>query len=214
MLLILTICLMSAGPGGLMTPVNAQAAGAGNVTLTVKQSILATNESLSQEAPALRDITCNYRLVPRKATTPMPAGTVASAYSFAIKGSAGKNIGPITFTDPGLYTYEIRHTTRPLPSYQFDQRTHIVDVMVTADMNATLVVSQECGSKAQEILYQHSYNSKQLETPKKPTKRPSKPKTPPVSVKPKTGDGAQILFYLLLLAVSTTFVRKTITLSS
>jgi len=149
MTLLLLACLM-----GLLVPM-ASAAGPGQVTLTVKQVFSGTGAS----APGK---TCSYRLTPKKASNPMPnatgggVGSGADGYSFYITGTDDISVGPITFTQPGQYTYELHHTTPPASGFTYDQEVYTLEMYVKNDLTVAVLVYKKDGSKAAGITYAHA----------------------------------------------------------
>jgi len=137
--LLLLACLM-----GLLAPM---ASAAGQVTLAVKQDFSGTGTSAK---------TCSYRLIPKQASNPMPAGSGADGYPFSITGTDEISVGPITFTQAGQYAYELRHTTPPASGFTYDQEVYTLEMYVKSDLTVAVVVTKKDGSKAAGITFAHT----------------------------------------------------------
>jgi len=70
------------------------------------------------------------------------------------------NIGPIAFTQVGRYAYKIAHITSSQPGYTCDQTVYTLEVYVKRDLDLTVVVFKEDGSKALDIKYEHAYKAR------------------------------------------------------
>jgi len=181
----------------------ALAADGGRVILTVKQVLIGTDLSV-QQSKIFR-----YRLIPASTSQPMPEGSETNGYDFSIAGKGGIDIGPIIFTQSGVYTYEIRYVASPIPEYMCDHETYTIDVFVAGDLTTSVVVRKEDGLKVSEIRYTHFSDTDEPEPtkPPKPAKpnKPTKPNKPVKPVRPDgtitTGDGSD-WFYWVALAVA------------
>lgn len=142
------VCLMN------IMPILPATAATVEVMLLVKQVFT----SVGSSAP-IND-TFSYRLTPKQASNPMPAGSNADGYTFTIKGTGEKRIWPVPFTKAGTYEYEIRHITDPRTGYVFDQTVFRLEIIVTSDLKASALVykgnSSEKLAKAQ-LQYEHTY---------------------------------------------------------
>ena len=146
-----------------------QTAGAGEVTLLALQVFTDTSAADVGRVFALHDETFAYRLTPKGASCPMPAGSGGSGYDFTITGTDEAEIGPIHFTKAGVYTYEIRHVTEPRPGYEYDQTVYTVEVLVESGLTATVIAANQNGDKVSAILYEHSYNEDEEVLPTDPS---------------------------------------------
>jgi pilin isopeptide linkage protein len=146
MMALLLACL-----AGLSAPA-AHAAGQGEITLTVKQVF--TNAGAS--APPSEVF--HYRLAPKLASNPMPAGSAADGYAFAATGTGDASIGPIVFAQAGRYAYEISHVTAARPGYTYDQEVYALEIFVKSDLTTAAVVYKKDGSKASGIKFEHAYS--------------------------------------------------------
>ena len=163
----------------------AQAAEPGEVTLTVKQIFTISGAS----APPSE--TCNYILKPRLPGNPLPIGSGAEGYTFAVSGTADCDIGPLTFSHIGVYTYEISHTTSNAYGYTYDREVYALEIYVGYDLDVTVVVYKKNGAKAAEIQFWHSYNNTTNPgggggSPKDPPPLPEEPpELPPEELPPE-----------------------------
>jgi len=134
-----------------VTPMAVNAAGQ-SLQLTVKQ--IFTTSSPSAEN------TFTYRLKPLEEGNPMPAGSTAEGYTFAITGNATASIGPLSFSRQGIFQYELFQVTATVkPGYTLDKRTYAVMAHVDAALNVELVVVHENGTKANAIEFVNRYGT-------------------------------------------------------
>ncbi|MCL2079960.1 MAG: hypothetical protein FWH17_09000 [Oscillospiraceae bacterium] len=136
----------------------------GEVNLTVKQIYnISDNE---------HDDTAEYIFKALKAGNPMPfAANGKDEFSFTIKGSQSINIGPIIFTNPGIYRYEISLKTEIDTAVW---RVYLIEVHVDSELNAYVIVYYENGAKADEILFIYGFDP----TPAPTDPTPNPPGTP------------------------------------
>jgi len=128
------------------------------VKLTVNQVFIKPASGRPEASTPLEE-TFNYQLAPLLATNPMPTGTVAGIYSFAIAGNADIEIGPIAFSTPGKYGYKLLHTTEPMPGYVYDQSVYTLEIIVKADGTYSVVAIKDEGDKQEALQYSHSYQA-------------------------------------------------------
>jgi len=126
------------------------AAGTGEAAFTVRQVF--TNTGLS--APP--SDTFNYILKPKAPSNPMPAGSKANGYEFKISGTGNAQIS-ITFSQTGIYVYELRHITKTQPGYIYDTEIYTIEIIIKNDLTGTVVVYKDDKDKAAEIKFNHSY---------------------------------------------------------
>jgi len=172
-----------------VVPMTALADGPGQVTLTVKQIFKASGYA----APPNKVFT--YRLTPKEAPNPMPGG--ANSYTFTVTGTGEAQIGPITFGETGTYTYEIRCVTAAGAGYTVDSQVYTIEICVTRDLTLISIVYISDGVKADEIIYEHSYNGGK--EPDKPQPSPQKPDKPDG---PKTDDEARAELYIAMISIA------------
>ena len=88
----------------------------------------------------------------------MPPGSTAQGFTFPITGNASVILGPITFTQPGEYRYELYQVIpEEIPGYAYDERLYIVVAHVNSVLDVDLVVYNKDGSKADEIVFNNGY---------------------------------------------------------
>ncbi|MCL1859629.1 MAG: sortase B protein-sorting domain-containing protein [Oscillospiraceae bacterium] len=135
---------------GLYMPA-AHAADSAELNLKISQIFTTT------ETSAPPDNNFNYILTPKAAANPMPACGNENGYNFSIEGTQDINIGPIIFTQTGIYIYELKHITAPQPKYVYDQEVYTLEIYIDNNMTAIVVVYKENGNKAMEIKYNQFY---------------------------------------------------------
>ena len=188
------ICLFSALCG-----VTAYATEQAEVTLTVRQTFV------SEGTPPSDEFT--YRLIPQTANAPMPAGSNSEGYTFTIAGTREANVGAISFTAPGIYTYELRCVTADQPGYTIDRRMYTIEVHVTANLDLVLIFTND-GNKVTELAFAHSYRAPGTPSPPPgtPSPPPGQPNPSPGGPKgedaPKTGDDSNPPLWMTLIVSS------------
>ena len=150
---ILATALLLAGIMGLLFGMTAFAAETGNVALTVRQAFGDAGASAPND-------TFDYRLAPKLASNPMPAGSGSGGYTFAVTGTDEIEIGPIDFAQPGVYTYELGCITPAAAGYTLDRQVYRIDVHVKNNLTTAVVVYKNDGAKASDIYFGHLYTIK------------------------------------------------------
>jgi len=133
------------------------AAGPEEIVLTVKQAFASDGTPPGE--------TFSYRLAPKEQGNPMPPGSGADGYVFAVTGTGNASICLAAFSQAGVYTYELSHTTGIKPGYIYDQETYTLEILVNSDLTTAVVATKKDGCKAEEIHYSHSYSSGQEQLP-------------------------------------------------
>lgn len=126
---------------------------------------------------AQADAAFSYRLVPQSPSCPLPPGSGPEGYVFAITGTDAINVGPIRFTQAGVYAYELR----PVQSCACALETYALKIYVEPNLETTVVAVKPDGAKAVDIQFAHSCG----EAPP-PTTEPA---TTPETTKPAGGGG-------------------------
>ena len=109
--------------------------------------------------PASSDEEFAYRLTPLGDGSPMPFGSLSDGYYFTIAGEGSANIGPISYSRPGVYRYEIfQIIEEEKPGYTYDRRVYIIEVYVDATLDVTLVIINVDGTKTDVIVFENEYN--------------------------------------------------------
>jgi pilin isopeptide linkage protein len=103
----------------------------------------------------------SYDLISLDTGNPMPQGSLNSIYSFTAAGTGVKDIGPITFSNTGIYRYEIKgNQSVPARGYSYDTQVYSVTVYVKqtgANLSAEIVVKKSDGSKVGSIRFENVY---------------------------------------------------------
>lgn len=138
----------------LVFPRAAQAASTDDVTLTVEQVF--TKPEGSQAADSFK-----YTLTALESGNPMPPGSSGTTFSFTISGNDSVDLGTITYSMTGTYSYEIRQTVETKQAgYTCDMQVYTVRVYVKNTdngLNADAVVIKENGYKASVIEFANVY---------------------------------------------------------
>ncbi len=102
-----------------------------------------------------------YDLISLDPGNPMPSGNFSSVHSFTAAGTSVKEVGPITFSDTGIYRYEIKgDASSPASGYSYDTQVYSVEVYVkriTEGLSAEIIVKKNDGSKADSIKFENTY---------------------------------------------------------
>jgi len=169
------ICLMSV----LLIPAVC-ALGTGEVSLTVKQVI----NSGSASAPPSG--TFRYRLTPKTASAPMPAGSGPEGYTFHIAGTDEAQIGPIRFSAAGIYRYDLRCVAGMDAGCSVDPQVYTIEIHVVETLETISIVYLSDGVKASEISFEHTYGTT---LPSDPETTGTRPSNPEVTVPPPSRPG-------------------------
>ena len=108
----------------LTVPAAAFAAPTTNLSIPVEQIFSATQG-------IVREGTFAYELTRLNPTHPLPEGATGNTYSFTITGTDTVDVGPITFTHGGMFSYEIRSVATPTAGFVLDTRIYTVFIAVT-----------------------------------------------------------------------------------
>ncbi|WP_313581204.1 Spy0128 family protein [Lacrimispora sp.] len=102
-----------------------------------------------------------YDLISLDPGNPMPSGSLSSVHSFTAAGTSEKEVGPITFSNTGIYRYEIKgNASSPASGYSYDTQVYSVEVYVkriTEELSAEIIVKKSDGSKAGSIKFENTY---------------------------------------------------------
>ena len=193
------ICLV----GALSVSVpKAHAAGPVQVTFTVRQQF--ANNSIS--APPSEVFT--YQLSPQTPGAPMPQGSGMQAYRFSIKGTSDVDIGPISFSTPGLYVYALSCTTAEKPGYSQNRKMYTIEVHISNESEASVIYLGD-DAKAEELAFERIYNdnnqpgksvSDDIRSPNTQNPSVTGPKTSAIG--PKTGDFSNPALWIALITFS------------
>ena len=128
-----------------LPPIQAYAAN-NPLTLTVNQVFDNFSAGIDDEF--------TYRLIPDLPSNPMPADSTADGLNFTIKGTASKQIGPISFTQAGLYSYTVvQVVTEEQLGYTYDRHVYSIDVQVDFYLDVSYVVYNMTREKTNVIQF-------------------------------------------------------------
>ena len=131
----------------------AQAAKEGQVGFLVTQGFFADGLSTP---PTQR---FSYLLRPQGTAAPMPSGSGPEGYVFTMAGSSELEIGPMDFSEPGIYRYELSCTTKDMPAYAIDRRVYTIEVQVNNGQMPLILVYGAGGEKTTQIYFLHRYGT-------------------------------------------------------
>lgn len=134
--------------GGALLALPAKAATNWQVSLQVHQ-ITAYHEAISQVSAF------TYLLRPVSANAPMPIGSTPEGYLFTITGTNGTFISQLTFTSPGVYTYELQ-VIDGSDYFYTDQRVFTIEVYVMENLDSVSVVYTGEGAKMPDLSFVHT----------------------------------------------------------
>ena len=161
--------------GALQMPA-AYAAETNQVTLPVSQTLL--SDGLS--TPPGEAFT--YRLTPETASTPLPAGSDSTGYTFTMTGTADTQIAPILFSDKGIYTYGLTCTTTAKTGYTIDRQAYTVTIYITSNSLPIFVAYLSDGDKVSKISFEHAYKTPQNGVTPVTPQPPAQPEAQPPAV--------------------------------
>jgi len=129
----------------------AAAAQTEQVTLTVGQVIAAEGAAVPPEG------TFTYRLTPKSANAPMPAGSGAAGYTFSITGTGEAVIGPMDMTWAQVSSYELACITGAKDGYTVDTEVFTIDVYAVNDQPAITIIQMSDGTKTPGLSFTQHY---------------------------------------------------------
>ncbi len=117
-----------------------------------------------------------------------------------VKGNGSGKFGPITFTEPGKYSYILKQKKGTHPGVKYDlmeyrvliivERKRAVDGADMGQLTASVIVYQNREEKTEEIVFHNQYQTKEVIYDRSQ------------SIIPKTGDKSEILLYGIILSSS------------
>jgi len=119
-------------------------AARGQVSLDVQQVI---------SSPANASNSFAFRLTADQRSHPLPAGGAAGEYNFEIAGNATQTIGPITFTDAGIYIYHLQCATPSSAQFTIDQQVYTITFYVETSLDVVTVVQLPDGTKMPQVQF-------------------------------------------------------------
>jgi len=133
-----------------VTSVSAYAAD-NPLTITVQQ--------VFDTSSATADGTFTYRLRPLEAGSPMPIGSTAEGYTFTITGAGSAKIGPLSYSQQGVFRYELFQILEGKPGYTYDNRVYVAEAYVDTVSGVELIVLNADGTKAEAIAFKNIYGA-------------------------------------------------------
>jgi len=139
--------------------------------------------------------TFTYILKPLLPDNPMPLGSTPAGFTFTVTGSSSKIVGPITYSEQGLYLYELYQVTgQGDRGYIYDRRVFTVEVHVDEHLNAYVVIRNGSGDKELSIVFVNEYRPggenpepPDVPEPPDPIVTTDPPTDPPPPVEPPDG---------------------------
>jgi len=102
--------------------------------------------------------TFSYMLKSRDPGAPMPEGSEDGSYVFSITGNSSLNIGPFNYKRQGVFRYDVSMAVmRDRPGFIYDKRTYMIEVHVNSELDTGVVVLNENGTKAQNIVFANRF---------------------------------------------------------
>jgi len=144
----LAICLAAVILTGVLPAPAVYADGVGHITLEV-------NQILTGGGPS--DGTFSYQLKPITPSAPMPDSGDQTGYTFALAGTVAVPVGPIIFSEAGIYFYELRCVAETSHGYVADTRVYTVEVYVANGPAPLSVVYIHDGFKTDALVFNHVY---------------------------------------------------------
>jgi len=122
---------------------------------------LAVGQVVTKPAGAAAADTFTYTLTAQQSGNPMPAGSSGDTCTFTISDMDTVDLGPVTYSTAGTYSYEIRQTVVSAQTgYTYDMQVYTVEVYVTntaGGLQADVVVYNENGLKVSAIVFENVY---------------------------------------------------------
>lgn len=132
---------------------------AGNSAVTVQ---IPVTQEFTVSGTEETDGEFSYLLTGIGGDAPMPAGSVENVWRFSVTDSGNVRI-PIEFTHAGVFTYELRlDGNKAKNGYTYDGRIYTLSIYVSnveSGLAADLIVQNENGDKASEIVFKNSYTA-------------------------------------------------------
>lgn len=142
----------------------------------------------------VESITTTITIKAIDSSSPMPADS-----SITIKDSGTKEIGPISYTKPGDYTYLVSQSAEVKENFTYDTTEYVVTVRIVNDGNGGLKsiifahLKNNPDIKPDKLVFTHTYQAKPAIVIDVPSK-------------PKTGDRNQLVIWSTMLIVSALYL--------
>jgi len=180
-----------------------------------------TDPSLMVDPPVVKTVqgnpaqqyTFTFRLVAQDPANPMPAGSIDGVKEITITGSGSAEFGVWSYTEPGVFIYEVREVNTGNPDYRFDSTVYTITDTVTEPTDATgdrrlvlsRVVTNSDNRQVTSMSFINTYigETVDIDPPPPPPPPPGGGTTPrPPSEGPKTGDYADPVQLLIIMVAS------------
>ena len=139
----------------LFTVMFSEAASAAPVSNPVALKVEQTFTKPAASSPA---DTFTYKLTALEAGNPLPSGSSGGVYSFTIDGTGSVNVGPVSFPQTGVYSYEIeQYVASPKAGYTYDPQVYTIAVYIDYAHNADVIIKKQDGVKTDGIVFGNKY---------------------------------------------------------
>lgn len=195
---VIALCLMFVCCMIVLSGQTAYAApGSNPVTLPGAQTFTKPESSLA-------DDTFTYKLTAKETGNPMPSGSMDGVYAFTASGTVSMDIGPVTFTQPGTYHYEVAQSvTSSKTGYTYDLQVYTVTVYINTALEADVIIKNEDGDKVDCIRFENQYKPLGGDPSDKGDSGTTGGSSTAGGTKgPKTGDNSMLERYQAMLGIS------------
>ncbi|MDR2360346.1 MAG: hypothetical protein LBD85_03560 [Oscillospiraceae bacterium] len=153
---IIAFCLLIACVSAPILPLTGSASADSVTAMFRIEQIFTKNSSVSDA-----DGVFFYTLIALDDGNPMPEGSIRGRYAFTIEGTRIINADPITFTNTGIYRYELSTNPDFAPTgYICDDQIYTITVYVSRpveDLKTEIIVQKSSGRKTGSISFENSY---------------------------------------------------------
>ena len=106
------------------------------------------------------DISFTYILKSLATGNPMPVGSTAEGYLFTIAGTDSVDLGPLSYSEPGLYRYELFQVIgTEQPGYTYDKQVYTIEVYVDENLAVGVIARNEDGDKVGKIEFENRFDA-------------------------------------------------------
>lgn len=98
-------------------------------------------------------------------TNPMPEGSTGNIKELNITGSGYKEIGKITFTEPGVYSYTVYEKDSGATGYTYDKTVYTITYTITEEDGELLVsrkITESNGKEVDSPVFTNRYTEKPI----------------------------------------------------